>query len=781
MARKFSSEVFKSFIKGYLPFAILVLVVAVSILYIQRVQYRDLVENEEINLVKNNYNALSLWLEAGVEDACLLTGLVENCMDGNGNLAEKYDSIAQLFAVYGTERRNCVQVRYFATDGNELVRINMTHGTANRVEKDLLQDKSNRGYMQEAKTLNDEVYISAFDLNQEYGRIVVPYTPVLRFIKKVRGKWGEELGLVVINFSGNDLLNVFSKSISESFGEVYFVNESGGWIIGPEKSFDWKFLFGGSGGTIQDNYPDEWRIISEKLSGQISTSNGLYTFTTLEEKTYPSTLSMGVKFKEGWKIISEVKESKLIVPWSGVTILLVVFLYFLSGFLFWRKTVSIVEREKVSSKLRESEKLFIDVANAAGEFIWETGPDGCFVFVTGRAEDILGYSSEELIGRSPFDFVDEESSWDVRKEFLDAAHNGHSFSGLIFRFINREGRKLWLEFNGVPVFDSGGAVTGFRGTTSDITTQQKAIQDLRDREDMLHSISDSVQDALVLMDANGLVHFWNPAAEKIFGYSASEMLGESLDCCVRGEDNADPDSVDVSSVDTLFSNYGAFTVNVRRKNGTVFPAEVLLSPLRREEEWWVVGTIRDVTERKEAEDKLRTLATTDPLTGLSNRRYFMESAEDALQRSLRYNRSLSLLMLDIDLFKNVNDMYGHDAGDDVLKALAVIGIKVLRNIDVFGRIGGEEFSILLPDTDVEGAELVAERLRKAIEQSKMYTRSGELVITVSIGVATLNDQTKTLEHLLKAADIGLYAAKNAGRNRVEIQLSPEGMIGEKKV
>ncbi|GKT37602.1 diguanylate cyclase, partial [Aduncisulcus paluster] len=176
----------------------------------------------------------------------------------------------------------------------------------------------------------------------------------------------------------------------------------------------------------------------------------------------------------------------------------------------------------------------------------------------GRAEDVLGYSAEELIGRSPFDFVDEEYSWDVRKEFLDAAHSG---------------------------FDAEGVVTGFRGATSDISAQKKTLQDLQDREDMLQSISDSVQDALVLMDEKGLVHFWNPAAEKIFGYRADEMLGESLQCCFHAEDNLLPENLGDAEnyIDGLLSSYGSFTVNVRRKGGDVFPAEVLLSPLRKDD------------------------------------------------------------------------------------------------------------------------------------------------------------------------------------------------------
>lgn len=778
MESKCGSTVLKCFLKRYLPVAALILAVAVGVLFNQRAQYVELVKDHEVNLIKADYITLSSWLESGIEDVGVVSGLIEERMNRGGSLAAKYDDIAKFFSVFGVERRNCVQVRFISTQGWELVRVNISQGKANRIHNKFLQDKSNHSYVSDTLNVGDGVYVSAFNLNKEYGKVVVPYLPVLRFAKKVYGGDGGELGLVVVNLSGRGLLDALSKSSNESFGKMFFVNEKGGWIIGPDENLSWKFLFGNKGSLVEDEFPDEWEKMADETSGQFSSSHGLYTFTTMQGKSFSAVFNFSIIFKEGWKLISMVDEDKLIVPWSGVTLLLVVFLYVFIGFLFWRKTISVVERERVSAALKESEKLFMDVANAAGEFIWETGPDGCFVFVTGRAEDILGYSAEELIGRSPFDFVDEESSWDVRKEFLDAAHRGESFSGLVFKFVNREGRKLWLEFNGVPVFDAHGAVTGFRGATSDITAQKKALQDLQDREDMLQSISDSVQDALVLMDDNGLVHFWNPAAEKIFGFTAGEMLGESLRCCIWAEDNTEieEESEEGTGVDSLFSNYGSFTVNVRRKGGVVFPAEVLLSPLRKDEKWWVVGTIRDVTERKEAEDKLRMLATTDPLTGLSNRRFFMESAEEALERSLRYERNLSLLMLDIDFFKNVNDMYGHDAGDDVLKGLSAAGLKILRNIDVFGRIGGEEFSVLLPDTNLEGAELVAERLRKEIANSKMLTRSGELSVTVSIGVATLNENTRSLEHLLKAADIGLYAAKHAGRNRVEVRLSPEGSV-----
>lgn len=770
-----SNSVFLCFIKRFFLVALLILGLSAWGILTQRSQFLDIVKTHEVDLVQTSVSTFSTWLESGVEYTSVLAGLVGGIMGDRAAKGKQYDDVAKIFSVFGLSCNGCVQLRFLSPQGMEMVRVNIADGNPVRVSGPYLQDKSDRGYFREARKINDEVYISSFDLNMEFGKVVIPYSPVLRLVKKVYSKDGTELGFLVMNFSGERLFRLFSVAMDESFGSIYLLNDSGGWIIGPDETYNWRFLFKEEQGRMQHELPKEWTEISGKDHGQFDAAGGVYTFSSLNGDSFKYLMRQDVVFNEGWKIVSRVPDESLIVPRRNLLVSLLAFLFVLVGYLFWRQTSTAVASEEIRNALEESEKRFVDIADAAGEFIWETGPDGSFVFVTGRAEDVLGYSAEELVGRSPFDFVDEESSWDVRKEFLDAAQFGHSFRGLVFKFVNRDGRKIWLEFNGVPLFDAEGTVVGFRGATSDISAQKKALQDLQDREDMLQSISDSVQDALVLMDENGLVHFWNPAAETIFGFSAEEMLGESLECCFHAEDNASPSTEggDGKYVEGLLSSYGSFTVNVRRKGGEVFPAEVLLSPLRKDDQWWVVGTFRDVTERKEAEDKLRKLATTDSLTGLYNRRFFMESAEDAMERSRRYGHDLSLLMMDIDFFKNVNDSYGHDAGDDVLKGLAKTGLKILRNIDVFGRIGGEEFSILLPDTGLSGAAQVAERLRAEIEAEAMHTRSGLLNITVSIGVATYNDRTDSLEKLLKAADVGLYAAKEAGRNQVKVQLSPD--------
>jgi diguanylate cyclase (GGDEF)-like protein len=175
---------------------------------------------------------------------------------------------------------------------------------------------------------------------------------------------------------------------------------------------------------------------------------------------------------------------------------------------------------------------------------------------------------------------------------------------------------------------------------------------------------------------------------------------------------------------------------------------------------------RDVTERKFMENELKRLAATDPLTGADNRRSFLEKAAYELLRSQRYEHAFALLMLDVDHFKSVNDTYGHKWGDQVLKAIVAKSLKTLRDTDLFGRIGGEEFAIILPESEAEAALEVGERLRQALSEISISSDKGSIKITVSIGLAMMEAGNDTLEAILERADAALYKAKQAGRNKL---------------
>jgi two-component system cell cycle response regulator len=185
----------------------------------------------------------------------------------------------------------------------------------------------------------------------------------------------------------------------------------------------------------------------------------------------------------------------------------------------------------------------------------------------------------------------------------------------------------------------------------------------------------------------------------------------------------------------------------------------------------VVFIAIDVTERVQLYQETERLATQDPLTGCFNRRHFMVLARQELQRVARYERPVSLVMLDIDHFKNFNDQYGHPAGDQLLCALVNLCQKILRNVDILARYGGEEFVILLPETDSDAVFLTGERLRKEIEKMEVVTSQGKQSVTVSIGAASYDksgEHSLNVDVLIKQADQALYDAKNAGRNCIKL-------------
>lgn len=181
----------------------------------------------------------------------------------------------------------------------------------------------------------------------------------------------------------------------------------------------------------------------------------------------------------------------------------------------------------------------------------------------------------------------------------------------------------------------------------------------------------------------------------------------------------------------------------------------------------IMTAINDISKRKHLEEELKRLATVDYLTGLWNRRYFMEVGCHEHERFSRFKRPVSIIILDLDHFKQVNDVYCHQMGDRVLQGMTQILQKELRSVDVAARYGGEEFAIILPKTSCEGAVTVAEKLRQAIENIHFPVQaSAALSITASFGIAELEDGDRTFDDAITRADNALYTAKAKGRNQL---------------
>jgi diguanylate cyclase (GGDEF)-like protein/PAS domain S-box-containing protein len=281
------------------------------------------------------------------------------------------------------------------------------------------------------------------------------------------------------------------------------------------------------------------------------------------------------------------------------------------------------------------------------------------------------------------------------------------------------------------------------------------------------TVFEGMRDGVLVLDARDRIVDMNSTAQRIVGSSSSEVIGRSAkEVFVDRQDL-------VESYDTSREVHKELSIGGGEAKRFY---DLVMSPLydRRKHQIGRLLVLRDISERKHAEEELRRLATTDSLTGMFNRGHFLELSKREVGRALRYHRPLSLMMIDIDHFKRINDNYGHDAGDRVLQTFALVGRDQIRDVDIFGRIGGEEFAILLPDTDFSSAGEVAERLRREVERTGVAVRDETVKITISIGVSTVSASIQNLDSLMTSADKALYKAKWEGRNRVRYANISEG-------
>lgn len=301
--------------------------------------------------------------------------------------------------------------------------------------------------------------------------------------------------------------------------------------------------------------------------------------------------------------------------------------------------------------------------------------------------------------------------------------------------------------------------------------RRQALNWLKVRERNLREITGTMSDGLLVMDNAGRITFANKAVTTMLGYELDEMLGQDMHELMHV--NADGTQAPRSECKMLKvletgATYRSLEEIFRRKDGSLLPVSVSASVLvTNTDSSGIVVAFHDITEIKHFERELERRAQTDVLTELNNRRYFYELAEQELLRARRYGKSLAFLMLDVDHFKQVNDTYGHYAGDAVLRKLSEVCLHTLREIDIVGRFGGEEFVVLMPETEAAHALDAAERLRLEIAAADVVIDSGESIrFTVSIGVTCLCADDENIDAVLKRADTALYQVKKAGRNQV---------------
>jgi diguanylate cyclase (GGDEF)-like protein/PAS domain S-box-containing protein len=317
-----------------------------------------------------------------------------------------------------------------------------------------------------------------------------------------------------------------------------------------------------------------------------------------------------------------------------------------------------------------------------------------------------------------------------------------------------------------PLYNSEGIVDGMCGISTDITVEKKLQEQVNEQNYLLDTMLNNIDAHIYVKDCERTFLYVNSRVAKLFGNKAENIIGKK-DTEVLPKEVAEHF---YQSDKQVFSTNQKQVIAETSQNDDGETCHYISTkvPFNQPDKLpALIGFSTDVTELFNLKEEFKKRANTDPLTNLYNRRFFTKQAGREYQHAKRYSLSMTLISIDIDHFKSINDQYGHPTGDQVLIKVAKQLQENLRQTDILARIGGEEFSILLPETSSQSAMIFAERIRE--NQSKLIITGdwqGAITLSVSIGVSSLLSSDVAFDDLFSRADKALYQAKNSGRNKV---------------
>lgn len=431
-------------------------------------------------------------------------------------------------------------------------------------------------------------------------------------------------------------------------------------------------------------------------------------------------------------------------------------------------------RQQVEISLRYAMAETEDLYNNAPCGYQSVDSNGVIVRINNTELQWLGYTREELIGKiSIFDLIPPDQH-ERSAEMFERIKKEGKIADYETEFKRRDGSLLPVLISATAIYGRRGEFISTRSSIFDNTVRKETEKALRETEARFRVFMDNGPFIAFIKDDEGRYVYVNEQMLKRFNRSREEMIGMSAADLVPPEIAAEVRRHELSIIEADRLTTAEETVPT--PDGLSHYWLSFRFPLKSSGEKFIGCIAIDITERKfyerqlenyqrqleEVVAKLEDLAVTDALTGIKNKGAFQNRLNEEWQRARRYNLPMSLLLLDVDFFKKYNDSFGHPAGDEVLKKVAAIMEQQARPSDFVARFGGEEFAIILTNTEIEGAYIVAERLRRAIESATWPHRP----VTASIGIASSQPEMKERSELLESADQALYRAKANGRNCV---------------
>ncbi|MBS0291286.1 MAG: diguanylate cyclase [Proteobacteria bacterium] len=408
---------------------------------------------------------------------------------------------------------------------------------------------------------------------------------------------------------------------------------------------------------------------------------------------------------------------------------------------------------------------FRQLLDEVGAFVYTTDLQGRYTYANRLVLELLGHALDDVVGKDTTHFFGEAGNEALRENDARVLRGGETIAREESNLIMATGelRTYWSLKK--PLRDAAGNIIGMLGISHDITEKKRLEDRVRKQKELLDTVLDNV-DALVYMkDTHRRFIYANQHVAEALGQPVERIIGR-LDTEVLPREVAD--------------KFWALDQKIFATGQRHAGEEALVDGDGRWRHFWsvvvplsapdgtpaVIGLSTDITELHELKEELKRQASTDALTGLANRRSFWERAGHEFARSRRHGTALSLIAIDIDHFKRLNDSFGHLAGDRVLREFAACCRDMLRDGDLCARTGGEEFCVLLPDTDLAGAMHIAERIRALTASLCLDDQGQRLRVSASFGVASLGAGDEDFDALFARADRALYGAKQQGRDRI---------------
>jgi diguanylate cyclase (GGDEF)-like protein/PAS domain S-box-containing protein len=430
------------------------------------------------------------------------------------------------------------------------------------------------------------------------------------------------------------------------------------------------------------------------------------------------------------------------------------------------------KRRQAEEELRATRERFQGLVETMYDWIWEVDSQGRYTYVSPQVRNILGYEPDEVLGKSPYDFMPDEEAKRLSEKCGSLIRERQPIVALENLNVHKEGRLVILETNGLPFYDEHGRFQGYRGADRDITKRKHAEENLRRNEETLreaHRIAKL-----------GDWEFDFGRNEWIWSDSLYELLELNPQACspsyegfldrIHPEDREAMDAAHVNSIKTHGSSEISCRLQMQDARikwiNQIFRAErdAMGYPLK------LFGIVQDITELREAMEKVRHMANHDFLTELATMRLARDRLSMAINRANRERTMLAVMFIDLDGFKEINDHFGHDVGDSVLRHVAGRLVSGVRSTNTVARAGGDEFLIIATDIGSrEDAAVVAEKaLRLLSEPINLGGEHGKAVlVSASIGIALYPDDGNTIDALIKAADAAMYRVKNSRKNGYE--------------